>query len=304
VDWPDVRLTATGTAGAVLVAVAATGAALTADARPSPEPPLPLVQAEAATEIRMLYPPAEKGMEWVADWDDPVLSDPWLQQGSRDIRYRASDGVLSITGNVHRLYVRDPELEQQWGDVEITTYFQRVGDDDIPYSGMVAVARTNHGTTGDVDLDSCDSRGLSARLRNDGTVDFGKETSHPNTDSQGQRQLWENGLPKDRWIGYKYVVYDVGDTVRQEVWLDLTEGENGGTWMKVAENTDRGGSWGREACAPGIDPTIPLTNSTSREGSESGLPNTSVYFRADGLWQDGLLYKWTSAREIDIGAGS
>lgn len=199
---------------------------------------------------------------------------------------------------MHRLYVRDPELDEQWGDVEITTYFKRVGDDDIPYSGMTMVARSNHlDTEGESAL--CDTRGLSARLRNDGATDFGKETSHPSTEATGRKELWSDGLPKDIWIGMKYVVYDAPDGgVHQEVWLDFTNGRNGGTWTKVNEHVDYGGEWGAVPCEPGIDPTLPLTNDSDREGSESGLPNISVYFRADGLWKNGLIYKWTSIHEI------
>ena len=141
---------------------------------------------------------------------DP-LNDPWLTRGSDDIAYRVEGDVLNITGQTHRLYIRDPELEKQWEDVEVTVYAKRVADDDIPYSGIVSAVRTDHGTTGPLDANPCDSRGLSARLRNDGDVDFGKETVHPTTIATDPVSLFPDGLPKDRWIGYKHVVYDIQD---------------------------------------------------------------------------------------------
>ena len=254
--------------------------------------------------IENLYPTDLFGIEWRDVWENggAVLDDPWLESGSGDIRYEVDDGRLLITGNVHRLYVRDPDGNEQWGDVEVTVYFKRVADDDIPYSGMTSVVRTNHlETNGSA---PCDTRGLSARLRNDGLVDFGKEVSHPGTVAEGQRRIWPDGLPEDVWIGYKHVVYDTEEGVVQEVWVDTSGGTDGGLWVKVAEHRDDFSdlSWGDEkpACAPDISPTLPLTNDDFREGSESGKPNRSVYFRADGLWEDGLQYKWASVREITV----
>ena len=254
--------------------------------------------------IESLYPTDLFGIEWSDSWGDggDVLDDPWLESGSRDVRYEVEDGTLVITGGTHRLYVRDPAGVEQWGDVEVTVYFKRVADDNIPYSGMTSVVRTNHlETNGSA---PCDTRGLSARLRNDGLVDFGKEVSHPGTVAEGQRRIWPDGLPEDVWIGYKHVVYDTKEGVVQEVWVDTSGGTAGGLWVKVASHVDEFSdpSWGDEkpSCGPDISPTLPLTNDETREGSESGKPNRSVYFRADGLWEDGLQYKWASVREITV----
>src|SRR5690349_21808876 len=73
------------------------------------------------------------------------------------------------------MYIHDPLMLDQWRDVEITMYFMRVSDSNVAYSGMEAVARANHL----IDTIYCDTRGSSARMRDDGHIDFEKETHHP-----------------------------------------------------------------------------------------------------------------------------
>jgi hypothetical protein len=262
----------------------------------------PSIEGLDVHNVIQLYPSIEGGMEWTSQWEQggDVLDDEWLELGSRDVRYDVVEGSgeLVITGNTHRLYVREPAKQQQWRDVEITAYFWRGADDNIPYSGMTSVARTNHGVVGELDDAPCDSRGLSARLRNDGTVDFGKEVSHPKTVATGGKRLWAGELPRGQWIGYKHVVYDTPLGVAQQVWVDMA----GGQWMLVAENFDDGDGWGEGVppCAKGVPPDLELRGDEDRLGSESGLPNVAVYFRADGLWKEGLSYRWASVREIDV----
>ena len=254
--------------------------------------------------ISFLSPTLPGGTYWVSSWQAPRAFDgvdpldDWFDADHGSATYSAGGGELRITGPTARMYVHDPELRRQWRDVEITMYFKRVDDTNVPYSGMTAVARSHHLSTEEGGADACDTRGYGARVRFDGHTDFSKETAHPHNQSFGDRVLFPGGMPVGEWIGYKYLVFDREDGVHLQLWVDRDGAADGGQWRLVNEMVDDGDVFGEVPCAPGVDPRMPLTNAADREGSESGKPNLSVYFRADGIGSQGLLYKWGSIREI------
>ena len=152
---------------------------------------------------------------------------------------------------------------------------------------MVGIARSNHGTIGQETVNLCDTRGIGARMRYDGHIDFEKETSHPNSSAIMNRTQWSGGLPRNVWIGYKHLVYDRpnGDVV-QELWLDESDGVNGGAWVE-ADRARR--LWHRLRRRRNAlrerhrSRRCTLTNAPTREGSETGKPNITVYFRSDNV---------------------
>jgi len=258
--------------------------------------------------IRQLYASAPDGLSWAARWHGPARrfsgqdpADPWFDADHGDASYHVpGDGTLRVSGSVPRMYVHDPRLERQWRNVEITVYFRRVRDASVPWGGMVSVARTNHGTTGDENLHKCDTRGVGARMRYDGAVDFEKETNHPQAHALGRKPQWPGGMPYGVWFGYKHVVYDLeGGRVRQELWLDEVDGAAGGQFRLLNALDDDGTSFGASPCQPGLSPYLPLRAEALRAGSESGKPNITVYFRSDEVGPEGLIYKWASVREIE-----
>lgn len=264
--------------------------------------------------ISKIYETLVGGREWYSKWDNGIqrsfsdtINDPYdtefvtMYKGIGSY-YTDGLGILKISGITPRMYVMDSAQTKNWNNIEITVYGMRVSDTNIAYSGISVGARTNHF----IDTNLCDTRGLHARIRNDGNIDFGKETSHPTFVAVGNTPLFTGGFPFNTWIGYKFIVYDLPDgTIKMELYYDTSDGSSGGNWIKAGEFIDNGTNLGTIAqggisCATGIDPALELTNSDIRPGSETGNPNLAVYFRADGINNNGLLYKKASIRTISL----
>ena len=268
--------------------------------------------------VKEIYPTVSGGKEWFSKWDNGIArtfgyatdpQDPWFDAAHGSATYSADGkGIFTMSGSTPRMYIHDPTLNvaNSWRNVEMTVYAKRIADAGVPWGGIEGVARTNHGTTAPENSNLCDTRGIDARMRYDGHIDFEKETSHPNSVAIDNKAFFPAAgggytLPHNVWIGYKLVVYDMANgNTKLELWYDPTDGLNGGSWTKVNEMIDTGSNFGigGTACKSGISPTLKLSNDDNRPGSESGKPNITVYWRSDGLATNGEQYKKMSVREI------
>lgn len=212
-------------------------------------------------------------------------------------------GVAVMTGAEPRMYFYDP-LKNKWKNVEVTFYGMRTGlDQKVSSAGFVAGARTEHQAVNETDTNTfCSGRGYFGRLLYDSRVNFQKEVVHHqaytvNKPSESSRVSWgttDGRLPAGVWIGFKYIVRNIGSGVNLQVWYDLTNGVNGGSWVKLAEYTDTG-SWGQLASPYDVQGACGYES--NRVLTEAG---TSVYIRNSGITGTAQArYSRLSIREIE-----
>jgi hypothetical protein len=250
--------------------------------------------------IRKLYPSAASGAEWTsAHWDGETYAisarrDPNDPSGLSGMRgtgtLEVNDGVLTMGGTQPRIYVY-PEDGSVFRDLEITAYYQRITDAGTAYAGLVIGARS--GPDGHTDATACDAHTYYARVRNDGAFDFEKELEHPASATQARvdpSTAWppDAEVPRNTWIGFKYVIYNVGQTVKLEAYRDMTNGVNGGDWQLVNETVDDGG-WSVETTCSEHSPSGGESDLIQLEGGTAFIRNTDV---------TEALYRYVSIREI------
>jgi hypothetical protein len=250
--------------------------------------------------IRQLYPSASSGAEWTSehwtgnaysidertDENDPSGLSGFRGTGTLEV---TGDGELVMGGSQPRIYVYPGDAA--WRDVEITVYYQRVTDSDTAYAGLVIGARS--GENGHSSGTECEAHTYYARVRNDGAFDFEKELEHPASATQSRidpDEAWppDGEVPRDTWIGFKYVIYNVGDTVQLEAYRDMTNGEDGGTWELVNETVDDGG-WSVESTCSEHAPENGESDMIQLEGGTILIRNTDV---------TEARYRWVTMREI------
>jgi len=177
-----------------------------------------------------------------------------------------------------RIYVYDEDREKTWKNTEITVYMMRVNEkQSLSYPGLTVNSRSEHQ---DYDLDLSNGQSYAGRFTYYGKTEFVKEIIHDdlyiNANTKTYPWSTSNGnMPFNQWIGIKLVTYDLPNgNVKLELYMDLTNGKDGGLWKKTNEFIDDG-NWGGEIF------------------SESA---TSVWIKHDGLGV--AKYKNFSAREI------
>lgn len=265
--------------------------------------------------IVKFFPTKAGTREWnSAHWNNGIARtfkyapDPYDPTGWTEDHSSGTDGfridgfgMMEMSGGGPRFHINSllnaKVAAQKFRNIEFTAYYRRKGTQGANWGGMIAGLRSGplgHASPGGND---CDATTYYGRFRNDGKWDFEKELKHPGSTYRSgsgfntQDPLWHGAtLPLNRWIGMKYLVYNIlGDTkVKLQLYIDSVSNgspQNGGHWEKVGEVIDAG-HW--------------------RSGDVSGCPYTdsmvitngggTMLLRTDNDTAD---YKMVSQREID-----
>ena len=177
-----------------------------------------------------------------------------------------------------RMFVYDETREKTWKNTEFTVYMMRISENEFySYAGLNLNSRSEHQ---DASEDPHKGQGYAGRFTYDGRTMFVKEIIdgelYENADARTYPWNTSNGhMPFNQWIGAKLITYSLpNENVKLELYMDLTDGKNGGDWVKVNEFIDNG-TWNSEI----------FSN-----------PATSVWIKNDGLGV--AKYKNFSVREI------
>ena len=251
--------------------------------------------------IKEMYSTISGGREWLSKWDDGNART--INAGKRDpddSMFKATsdsrividgNGIADMSGTQPRMYVYDETKLLKWRNVEVTVYGKLIGQSRQNSSAGINIgARSNHQDQGKPS--NCNVDTYYSRMLYDGRANFMKELYHPDEATAapvGNKIRWggDGTMPLNTWIGHKFVLrdYDAGTHVKLQMYLDLTDGLNGGDWKLVAEWTDDG-NW----AVPPNPCNIPMTKIILED-------NPSVFIRNTNI--SSALYKKFSIREIN-----
>ena len=272
---------------------------------------IPGIDSETIVDdgIKMLYKTKENGRIWYSKWNGrsqvPLISgqvDPldkeFISRGNGVVIINGT-GHVRLQGESPRMYVYDQFKNKKWDSVEVTIYSKRFSEsENVSSQGIVIGARSEHQ---DVTLQNpCLGATYYGRLLYDGRAVFQKELAHgffytSNKPSENNNVKWDTQdgtMPLNVWIGMKFVVKTNSDgkSVKLELYRDLTDGKNGGTWERVAEYVDDG-SWISSSSKSDLDKICGYSSNKVLLD-----PGTSVFIRNDNVID--VEYKLFSIREI------
>lgn len=270
--------------------------------------------------IIKMVPSKPSSREWnSAHWSNGIARtfkyqpDPYDPTGWTDDHSGGTDGfrvdgagTIQLSGSGPRFHINSlittKVPAQRFCNIEYTAYYKRLGTGGANWGGMVVGLRSGplgHASPGG---DDCEATTYYGRFRNDGKWDFEKELKHPGStywSGSGyatQDPLWHGSpLPVNRWIGMKYLVYNIENStaVKMELYIDSVSNGNplqGGNWEKVGEVIDAGAWPAGDVGGCGYENTMIIL-----EGGGTLL------MRTDG---DTAVYKMVSVREIDVSSGT
>lgn len=201
---------------------------------------------------KKFYPTIPGGREWACKWAaGAARTIPNMKRDPQDEEFIVrgngavtidGKGVATMTGDAPRMYVYDEARAKSWNNVEVTFYLMRVSEAKVlSYQGMAVGTRSEHQDVGE----KPDNVGRSyySKFAYDGRAFFIKETDHHAPggyhDSK-EIKRYPAGFPKGKWVGMKFICRTRGQTVKLEQYEDMSDGANGGRWVKVAEIIDNG----------------------------------------------------------------
>ena len=191
--------------------------------------------------IEEIYPTASNGSVWYLNNEDPQSDGNFYFTSLEDIgldeeEHQGEFKMDAETGTERhgvRIHVDSPK--GQWKNVEMSGYFKMVNGEDE----FTMIAR--HGPSYH-DNGGCDAYGYYGMLSAEGDAFFKKKTYHHGGGYTGRTAVAENVVDElqDKWIGIKFIVYDVSgeDDVKLELWVD--NGDETNNWKKVTEYIDNG----------------------------------------------------------------
>jgi hypothetical protein len=219
--------------------------------------------------IAKIYPTKADGEEWYMDMNDPTADSRTVHPSmtknndgswritSTQVRYGVftSSGYhpeLITTYNQRELAAKEyMQSHNDWKNVEMTGYVKVnsfKGDDNFAWY--------NRGGR-HTDSEPCEGTGYKGGLYYSGKTRFAKEQWH--VSYAFSPTISAVSSIEDRWVGFKYVVYNTlenGKTVvKMENWID---NNNDGNWVKIYDYKDSGG-WGSDATRCGGDPDQIIT---------------------------------------------
>jgi hypothetical protein len=209
---------------------------------------------------------------------DPSDPTGWsIRRGDTSAMAVDGKGVMSMGGAQPRFYVmpKSGESAPFFKNIEFTGYYRRTANDGAFNAGFVVGMRSHpegHGS------DTCNTTTYYLAFRNSGTYLFDKELNHPNDSPGKSGQMFSPSasVPVGKWIGMKYIVYNLpGDkAVKLETYIDANSNGNGtklSDWKKIGETTDDG-DWE----APTGDCGFPANTVVTEGGGVVFIRNTDV----------------------------
>lgn len=217
---------------------------------PTPEPSTGLDQFG----IKMIYPTLEGGRVFNLPMNLPnVRVRAVARIGSSECVSQGDGGETpgseywKMDGTWPRMYVYDAARAQKWTNVEMTCYFMKVSPSTNSIAGIVMAARSIHESGGS----NAKTYGIKHQYSNN-TLSFYKEQVHP---TYKFVKAATATIPSNTWLGYKLILRNKSGSghVVMRVYMDTTDGRNGGDWRLLGTYTDTGS----------LDGNVPIKDGTS-----------------------------------------